>query len=95
MAIKVEVLGGPEEIGSKGQLCQPIAIFYPGKRYPTEDKMFLADGRRGPADEAVRPGTYLVDVHELVYPDQKNFGRLAVSGIKPKNLKPVARTATA
>ena len=91
--LKVEVLGAEQRLPS-GARYQEIAVTYPGRRYPVEDKMFLRDGKNGKgADSAVRPGLYSVDANDLVYPGQYN--RLSVSGFRPGNLKPVTSVKAA
>lgn len=80
--MKIEVLGPAKSIGRGKAIGQPIAVFYKDRRYPSEDTMFIDKD----LDE-VPVGVYYVDLDELAYPDSKNYGRLALGGIRPKHLK--------
>ena len=88
--IRIDVISGPETLGRKQQLVQKIDVHYQGRRHPTEDVMFLDK-----EEDALSPGPYALDVHELVYPDAKRYGRMTVGSVRPKHLKRLKATSAA
>jgi hypothetical protein len=98
MKILIEVLGGPEKMPRGGDF-QPVAIHYPGRRYPTEDKLFLSDGlgkdgnRFKDADAPLKPGRYEVDLAELLYPNPKQYNAMTIQRLNVSHFKPALATA--
>ena len=99
MKMLVEVLGPAEEM-PRGGLFQPIAIHYPGRRYPVEEKLFLKDGivrgrRVGDPEDALPVGRYEIDTDTLIFPDVKNYNRMSIQRLATKHLTPLKAKAAA